>query len=397
VNGTRIINGIVGGLLLLANAPLASANGFYIPVQAPEATGRGNAWLATADTAAAVYYNAAGLTQLSDSSLSVGVYSVRLGIEAETASGNNDNDASWTLIPQIYAAMPVTEDTVLGFGLNTPFGLATSWPDQSQFRQLSIDTELQYVTAWFVAAHKLTDTFSVGGGFGIHRADADITQGIGFAPSTDRLRFEGGGEALSWTVSARWEPCERHVFGAVYRSKSDFNLKGDANTRLGLLTISESASLDFITPATAGLGYAYRPNSDWIIEANLEWVNWDELNDLTLSKSQTGPAVLPFRWKSNFIYSAGVTRFFNNGWNVSAGYNYIENSQPDTTFIPGISDADRHWINVGVGRKYESMEWNFAYQYAFSDRTVSGSPFGMADGKYKSRFHGLMLNCRWAF
>ena len=40
------------------------ANGFYVPVQAPEATARGNAWLATANTAAAVYYNAAGLAQI---------------------------------------------------------------------------------------------------------------------------------------------------------------------------------------------------------------------------------------------------------------------------------------------------------------------------------------------
>ena len=48
---------------LALTAVPAFSNGFYVPVQAPEATARGNAWLATADSAAAVYYNAAGLTQ----------------------------------------------------------------------------------------------------------------------------------------------------------------------------------------------------------------------------------------------------------------------------------------------------------------------------------------------
>jgi long-chain fatty acid transport protein len=374
---------------------LASGNGFYIPVQAPEATGRGNAWLATADTAAAVYYNAAGLTQLSESEVSIGVYSVRLGIEAETAFGVYENNASWALIPQIYASMPINDSTVLGLGLNTPFGLSTNWDDQTVFRQVAIKTELDYLTAWFVAAHKLTDTFSVGGGIGVHYADAKIKQGISFMPSSDHFRFEGNGKALSWTVSARWQPSEKHALGAVCRSKADFNLDGDAVT-FPYLTGSESASLEFLTPATAAVGYAYRPNEAWILEANMEWVNWDELNDLTISKG-SGPSVLPFRWKSNFIYSVGVTRLLADGWNVSAGYNFIENSQPDATFNPGVSDADRHWLSVGISRNYASVEWNFAYQYAFSDRTVTGSPFGLADGKYKSRFHGLMMNCRWSF
>ena len=388
---------LTGAFLIQAGAVMVHANGFYIPVQAPEATGRGNAWLATADTAAAVYYNAAGLTQIEGNEISLGVYSVKLGIEAKTASGTYNNDDSWSFLPQIYGAVPISDRTVFGFGLNTPFGLSTEWPDQSQFRQLAISTELQYITGWLVAAHKITDTFSIGGGIGIHHADANLSQGIGFAPSTDRLRFEGDSQALTWTVSARWEPCGQHAFGAVYRSKADFNLEGESVTRIGGATLSEGASLDFITPATAAIGYAYRPTDDWIMEANLEWVNWDELNDLTLSKDVSGPVVLPFRWKSNFIYSVGVTRLFENGWNVSAGYNYIENSQPNTTFNPGISDADRHWINIGIGQKNESMEWNIAYQYAFSDRKVSGSPFGLADGKYKSRFHGLMMNCRWIF
>ncbi len=154
--------------------------------------------------------------------------------------------------------------------------------------------------------------------------------------------------------------------------------------------------MDFITPATAAIGYAYRPCKEWVLEANIEWVNWEELNTLTLSKG-SGDVAIPFNWNSNFIYSVGATRFFDNGWNVSAGYNFIENSQPDATFNPGISDANRHWLNVGFGREWETFKLNFAYQYAFSDRNVTGSPYGLADGNYKSRFHGLMASCEWQF
>ena len=69
----------------------------------------------------------------------------------------------------------------------------------------------------------------------------------------------------------------------------------------------------------------------------------------------------------------------------------------DAFFGICVSDANRHWLNAGFGCKYDSFKWNFAYQYAFSDRDVSGSPFGLADGSYKSRFQGMMLNCNLQF
>ena len=378
-----------------ASALPVLANGFYVPVQAPEATARGNAWLATADTASAVYYNAAGLAQLREAEVVVGAYGIRLGIEAETASGNYENDATWNVLPQIYGAVPLNDKLVMGFGLNTPYGLATDWGSNTQFRMLAITTELEYMTGWLVMGYQLTDTLSIGGGMGIHHADMSLRQGLTPLPATDALEFNGDGQALSWTLSAMWKPNECHSFGLVYRSTSDFSLEG--RTRATVFPMELPASVDLITPSNLAFGYAFRPNTDWSFEANIEWVNWEELNTLVLSQARLPNTALPFNWDSNFIYSVGCTRFLENGWHVSAGYNFIENSQPDATFNPGVSDADRHWINVGFGRKTESFDFNFAYQYAFSDRDVHGSPGGMADGKYKSRFNGLMLDCRWRF
>ena len=388
-------------LLLFSTSALTIApvfgNGFYIPVQAPEATSRGNAWLATASSAAAVYYNAAGLTQLDSPEVVAGAYAIMLGLEADLDSGiHEEADNDWAVLPQIYAAMPINDKLVAGVGLNTPFGLATDWGDSSQFRLLATETELTYVTAWLVLGYEVTDTLSIGGGIGIHYADLKIGRFQTVAPGVDLpSQFEGDDEAVSWTISTRWQPTEQHAFGLVYRSKTEFDLKGDFEIT-GAIG-SESAKSDFMTPATLGGGYAYTPCKEWSFEVNVEWVNWDQLNSLNLSSASTGTTSLPFNWDSNFIYSVGATRYFDNGWNVSAGYNFIENSIPDSNFNPGVADANRHWLNAGVGRQYATFKWNFAYQYAFSDNDVSGSPGGLADGTFKSRFHGLMMNCNWQF
>lgn len=381
----------------LAAAASAYGNGFYVPVQAPEATARGNAWLATADTAAAVYYNAAGLTQLDQAEVTVGAYGIMLGLEADLDSGAKaDGKGDVGVLPQIYAAMPLTDRLVAGFGLNTPFGLSTDWGQNSQFRYLATETQLELLTAWLVLGYEVTDTFSVGGGIGLSRADLKLGQVINNASTggTDVLtEFNGDDQDLSYTLSARWAPTEQHAVGLVYRSKSEYTLDGDYNL-VGVTKLP--ATCDFMTPATIGAGYAYSPCKEWTFEANIEWVNWDELNTLDLT---AGGATTPiaFNWKSNFIYSVGATRYFENGWNVSAGYNYIENSMPDSTFTPAVADANRHWLNAGVGRQYDSFRWNLAYQFAFSENDVSGSPGGLADGNFKSRFHGLMLNGTWQF
>lgn len=384
--------------LILATCAVAAGpalgNGFYVPVQAPEATARGNAWLATADSAAAVYYNAAGLTQLEAPEVVFGGYAVMLGLRADLDSGEYQKaDNDWAVLPQIYGAMPIGDRFVAGLGLNTPFGLATHWDRTSQFSPLAIDTELTYATVWAVLGYKVNETFSIGGGLGVHHADLRQRQAV---PGTPYLsEFNGDSEALSWTISAQWKPTEQHSFGAVYRSKADFLLKGDVEV---LNVARDRAKLDFVTPATVGVGYAFSPCKEWTFEANVEWVNWDDLNTLYLT-SQSGALnnAQTFDWDSNLIYSIGATRFFDNGWNVSAGYNYIENSQPDANFNPGVSDANRHWLNAGFGCKYNDLTFQFAYQYAFSDRDVSGSPFGLADGTFKSRFHGVMANLNWQF
>jgi long-chain fatty acid transport protein len=383
--------------LLAVSMTVASplwGNGFNVPVQSAAATSRGNAWLATANSAAAVYYNAAGLTQIDSPELLVGVYGVKLGLEADLDSGVHEKaDNNWAALPQIYAAVPINDRLVGGVGLNTPFGLATDWGQNSQFRLLSTETELQYLTAWFVLGYEVTDTWSVGGGFGASRADLTFGRFTTVAPGVDLpSRFNGDDEALSWTISTRWAPTDQHAFGLVYRSKTDFKLKGD----LEIAGTSPDASLDFMTPATLAGGYAFSPCKEWTFEANVEWVNWDQFNSFDL-KSGGISTPTPFNWNSNFIYSVGATRFLDDGWSISAGYNFIENSIPDHNFSPGVADANRHWLNAGFGRKYETISWNFAYQYAFSDRDVNNSPGWLADGTFKSRFHGIMLDLDWRF
>ena len=65
---------------------------------------------------------------------------------------------------------------------------------------------------------------------------------------------------------------------------------------------------------------------------------------------------------------------FDNGWNVSAGYTYVESAVPDQGLLPIVPDSDRHFFALGVGRDYGNFYWQATYQYTYADeRGVSGN------------------------
>jgi long-chain fatty acid transport protein len=381
--------------VLASGTPAALANGFYIPVQDPFATARGNAFVATADRASAIYYNPAGLTQLDRMELHAGLYGINLGLEAKPdlrpGGGTVETDDQFNVVPQLYFTMPVNDRLVAGIGINSPFGLSTDWPLDSGFAPVATKTELKYATGWGVLGYEVNECFSIGGGIGVSYADGELQREV--APGTGaEFKFEGDDMQATWIVSALWRPHEQHSFGLTWRGWSEFDLDGKARIPTEVGVVRTDAELtNLVTPDTLVFGYAYKPNDCWTIETNIEWVNWERLNTSDL-KTAFGTEEIPFEWDSNFMYGIGVSYEPDDHWVYSAGYIYIENSQPDETFNPAVADANRHWLSAGVGYQTDDWDVQFAYQYAFSDRDVSGAAIPLVNGEYDSEFHGFMLS-----
>ena len=385
---------IITSMLVGAMPSTALAAGYYLPNQDAFATARGNAFVATADSAAAVHYNPAGLTQLSKPEVQVGIYSIVLGNEANVAGQSTEAKNELQAAPHLYYAQPYNDRLSFGFGLNSPFGLGTDWGRSNNFSPVVTEARLLFASGTSAVAYKLTDQLSLGASVSVNYADLTLEQGLG-APES-YLRFKGDDIGFSGAFGARWQPSEQHAFGLIYSSKSTFNLSGKTQSNL---PISDSSSqLDFMTPARIAGGYSYRPAPGWNIEANVEWLDWDSLNSLTLeSNSVGGSKEIPFDWKSSFIYELGASYTTPEGYIFSAGYDFNQNSQPDTYFTPGVSDADRHWLNFGFGRKCAGYSWMLAYQFGYSNRTVDGAINPLANGKYESRHNALIFSWQQGF
>lgn len=384
--------------LLLATG-FSKGAGYYLPNQDAFATARGNAFGATADNPSAVFYNPAGLTQLKRPEVEVGAYAITLGNQATVGGVDYDADKQWQVAPHFFYAAPINDRLSFGFGLNSPFGLGTEWGQNTPFRTVVTEGRLMFVSMTAAVAWKIDDSLSVGLTLSGNYADLTLAQGVGFFP-TDFLAFQGDGYSVGAGIGVRWQPSERHAFGFTLNSETSADLDGTLSSNV---IPTGSAQIDFMTPLRAMIGYSFRPAPGWNIEANIEWLDWDSLNSWTLRGSKLPGYSRPvtFNWKSSFIYEIGASYITDDGWRFAAGYDYNSNAQPDANYTPSVADADRHWLNAGFGRDYENWSWFLAYQYGFSDRTVSGAsptPAGQtANGKYESRNSAIVLSLKHRF
>lgn len=408
--------------VLFGGLPLTvSATGFRLPDQDAFATARGEAFAATADNASAVYYNPAGITQLQGVNVRGGLYGINLDLSYEGPGGDFSSEKKNHVIPQAFFTYTPTNFPIsFGFGVYSPYGLSSSWADDTGFRTLGTDAMLSYTTFNPVLAWKVTDTLSLGAGARFNYAKLDLRQGL-FWPAQpwDEFRFKGDGWDIGYNLGAMWKPHEKLSFGITFRSITTVEFEGETSVHnevpfppgvgaIPAFRYKSDAEAEVPFPVSAVFGVSYRPTPNWNLEFNADYNGWNRINTLTVQQSTAPIPVIPasvpvaLNWEDSWYYEFGATRYFGNGWSVSGGYILNENSTPIANYTPLVPDQDRHFFSVGTGYSGERFNFDLAYQFGYGPaRTVNGgiaSATGQtADGDYAFESHAVMLSAGWRF
>jgi long-chain fatty acid transport protein len=381
----------------------ASAVGFRLPNQDPEGIARGNAFSATADNPSAIYYNPAGITQLDGTQVSIGVYAISTNVNfvsdtGDTASTVPDPQA----VPQIYFVhSPENSSLSYGLGIYSPYGLGIDYAGETPFPTLAEEGSLLYGTVNPVIAWQISKTLSVAAGVTLNYSKIDISRTIGLMPG-DEFEFEGDDFDAGFNLGVLWQPSEQWSFGLNYRSETKMSYEGES--RAYPYSGGESRTSGEVTfPYFIVGGVSYRPNKYWNFEFNLDWTDWDSVNDTLLKGTFGGDQVFPFRYQSSFMYNFGITRSFDSGYFISAGYIYSENSIPNETLSPLNPDAALHLGSIGFGHRGETVSWALGYHFAYNGgRKVSGNQTSSflgetANGEFKIFNHAVNVSMRYHF
>ena len=400
----RLIAGLAATLFLgVAAGPRPVFGlGLALPDQDPFATARGNAFVATANDPAAIFYNPAGISQLDGINFSAGAYGIVDGDRYSGPKGSVNSKTQWSALPQVFSTYSLSNyNLTFGFGTFSPYGLRMEWPNTAPFLAGGQTAQLTYLRAAGIIAWQIAPILSVAAGPTVNYSEVDFKEFPGFVN-----HFRGRATDAGYTAGLLFHPGEQHFFGLTYRSATEMNYNGHA-TDLNVppfppLKENIAASADFHFPETLAFGYSYRPTEKWNIEADVNWTDWSSLQSVPLVSFPRQPAAdtLNFNWTPSWMLDFGVTRYFQNDWRVSGGYLYSENSVPDANFNPLVPDSDRHVFSFGVGKKFGKFSWDAAYQLAWGpSRSVGGDATagGAPDGKYGFLSHALTISIGYHF
>lgn len=389
----------IGGAILLfcllgalAHPASLFALGIRLPDQDAFATARGNAFAATANDPSAVYYNPAGITQLDGANFSLGMYGITYASRFTSTAGSGINSQQeWGALPQTFSTLSLTNyHLAIGLGIYSPYGLSMEWPNKAPWSPAGQSGEIDYLRANPVIAWQPCDTFSIAAGVMLDYSQAELET------SVPGIKLHGRDTDVGFNAAILWHPLPQHSVGLTYRSATDMNYSGHV-TFMGPLLPSQAAHLNFHLPQTLVGGYSYRPTTNWNVEVDADWSDWSSLRNAPI---QTGPVpgpTLSFNWKPSTMYELGVTRYFGAGWQASAGYMYSANSVPSSFLNPLVPDSDRHLFSAGLGKQYQHLSWNAAYQLGIGPSRSVSADVNSPNGSYEFFSNALSFNIAWHF
>lgn len=382
----------LGTLGVLVCASTASAVGFRLPNQDPEGIARGNAFAATADNPSAIYYNPAGISQLSGDQVRAGLYFISADTEYHSSTfGDAETDAHFQVVPQLYYTHEIKDTPfTFGFGVYAPYGLGLEWEDTPSFAPIARKGKLEYATANPVIAWQAHKTLSLAIGATLNYAEVKL--------KSTAYEFKGSDFRPGFNAGILYQPLEQLSFGLKYHYATDLDFDGESEFP-GVPGSEDLTHAKAHFPQFVAGGVSYRPTTNWNFEVDVDWTDWDSLNTVNFKRDDNINVPFVFNYTSSWMYEFGVTRQLGKGWFISVGYIYSENSSPDASFNPIVPDSNLHLGSIGVGHHGETWDWAIGYHFAYGEREQTGStlPFGLTNGEYKTFNNAINISATFKF
>jgi long-chain fatty acid transport protein len=412
----------------------AQAAGFRLPEAGAKAMGMGFAFTAQADDPSAIYYNPAGLTQLSGTNFMGGATYVRekgqtfTGETGLTAADNVTNvekqrDLNF-YIPNMYLTRrSTTTGFAYGIGVFTPFGLGQEYRnrDTSIFRNLTSKIDLMTLCVNPTIAYQVNDALSIGFGVDYLWGKARLSKTQPLVGSVNAYNFDlkGDGDAWGYNAGMLLKITPELKLGLNYRSPFDLKLEGDvdytqvdntvpafggqtlANARFGGATsLKTTGDTTLHLPATfaAGLSYAQGP-----LTLNLDgdmtfWSSYQSLAITTNGPGATSTSTSQKEWKNVVALRVGGEYRVIPALALRAGYAYDPTPVPARTLSAELPDATRNSYHVGAGYKVGPVTVDVAYFYLQKkDRVIDVPNINAIQGTWKGDAHLAALDLGYRF
>jgi long-chain fatty acid transport protein len=352
--------------------------------------GLGNAYAggsAGAEDASTIFFNPAGITRLNGQQVIFAAHYIMPYANFENKGsthvtgaplrGDSDgNAADARIIPNFYYSRKMGDRFFMGIGVNAPFGLSTEYDRTWVGRYHAVKSDLMTLNINPSVAYQFTDQLSIGAGFSIQYAKAELSSAVDFGtigasfgipgllPQRNDGYFDLEGDSWSggYNLGLLYEFTKNTRAGVSYRSRIEHTLSGDAEFS-GVPTPFRStfrdtdAEAEVTFPDSLSVSFFHQFNPQWMVMADFTWTNWSLFEELIVEFDNGNPSNRTIeKWQDSYRYSLGATYLPDKNWAVRIGTAYDTSAVAHAKYrTPRIPDGDRIWAALGLGYKVSDM------------------------------------------
>ncbi len=447
---------LIPAMLAIAFSGAASASAFQLLEQ--NGAGQGNAFAgsaATAENASTVFFNPAGMTALPGNNVSMGISYIDVSSQfsngASVAAAKSVNPATGATIfaqplggesnggtdgwvPNAYFTKMLDDKWAIGFGMNAPFGLRTSYSDGWVGRYQALESSVKTLNFNPSIAYKFNDQLSLGFGFNVQKARLEFTN----ATDSALVAFSGGlrascptgaaacigaatptvaaatagtpdgfvktrGEAwgAGWNAGLTYDFKQGTKLGLSYRSKITHEADVTANLAgptLALSTTSVNGKATITVPDTVIASLSHKLNDRWELLGDVSWTGWSSIPQLRFTWDKNtilgDNKTVPYNWKDTWRVAVGGNYAVNDQWKIKAGIARDQSPVSAEYRTARLPDNDRWWYSLGAQFKpTKTMAVDLGYTYIKADRAKindlggSAAASGVLEGSYNAHVH----------
>ena len=390
---TLIARVLPAALLALASGT-ASAAGFQLLEQ--NASGIGNAYAgsaAVAENASTIFFNPAGMTQLQEREVSVGLSLVRpsfkftdQGSSAGDLTGGAQDAGDWAALPNAYLSWALDKDLYVGVGLGAPFGLVTEYNRDWVGSAHSVKFDIKTVNINPSIAWRVNEKVSLGFGVNFQKMDVEYVRRFVASSRSPYATLKADDTSWGWNVGALFNVSDATKVGVSYRSTVKQELEGsltvDGNPSL-------AANADVELPDTFIFSVSHKLDPKWELLGDVSWTGWSSVDKVDINALGRTVQVLDTDFQDTWRVALGANYQLNDAWKLKFGVAFdetpVKNAEKRLTSLP---DNDRIWFSFGgqwKASKASTLDMGVSYLYV-DDTEINNfeAGKGLVKGEYDS-------------
>lgn len=394
------------------------AGGFQLNLQGIKGVGMGGAFTGLGSDASTVFFNPAGMNNLSGHHFTAGFNYVMPKVSLQTPETANINQTSPNATPfHFYYSGQLNDRMKFGFLVNNQFGSTSSFEDNWQGRYIIQNIALKTFMFQPTMSYKIHDKLFVGGGFVYTRGSFTTEKAIPVASATTtegKASLSGSGDGVGYNIglfsniySLKKETSTTDFrLGVSYRSSMPIDLP-DGEVEFTNIPVSLQnkfpAKTTFVSkitlPSVFTVGFSVKHSKEnYSLEFayDLIYTAWSSYDTLAFNfaNNDTPDSKTTKDWQNAMTHRFGLDFTYKQKYSVRVGAYYDKTPIKDGFVSPELPDATQLAYTAGLGYKVNdkfSIDFSYIRQSARRESSLESAGFTAKYNRIVNVF-GIGLN-----